>query len=47
MNLIRNYRNWRAYRDTVFELGRLSNRQLHDLGIVRGEIKAVARKGAL
>ena len=44
MNLIRNYRNWRVYRDTVTELGRLSNRQLHDLGIVRDEIKIVARK---
>ena len=44
MNLIRNYRNWRVYRDTVTELGRLSNRQLHDLGIVRDEIKRVARR---
>jgi uncharacterized protein YjiS (DUF1127 family) len=44
MNLIRSYRNWRVYRDTVSELGRLSNRQLHDLGIVRDEIKMVARK---
>ncbi|TPJ56847.1 DUF1127 domain-containing protein [Mesorhizobium sp. B2-7-1] len=44
MNLIRSYRNWRVYRDTVTELGRLSNRQLHDLGIVRAEIKMVARK---
>ena len=44
MNLIRNYRNWRVYRSTVNELGRLSNRQLHDLGIVRDEIKTVARK---
>jgi uncharacterized protein YjiS (DUF1127 family) len=44
MNLIRNYRNWRAYRDTVNELGRLSNRQLADLGIVRDEIKTIARK---
>ncbi len=44
MNLIRNYRNWRVYRETVTELGRLSNRQLHDLGIVRDEIKIVARK---
>lgn len=47
MNLIRNYRNWRAYRDTVNELGRLSNRQLHDLGIIRDEIKTVARKVAV
>jgi uncharacterized protein YjiS (DUF1127 family) len=44
MNLIRNYRNWRVYRSTVTELGRLSNRQLNDLGIVRDEIKTVARK---
>ena len=33
MNLIRNYRNWRRYRDTVSELSRLSNRELTDLGI--------------
>jgi uncharacterized protein YjiS (DUF1127 family) len=44
MNLIRNYRNWRAYRDTVNELGRLSNRQLEDIGIARGEIKKIARQ---
>lgn len=44
MNLIRNYRNWRVYRETVTELGRLSNRQLRDLGIVRDEIKIIARK---
>ncbi|MER8386236.1 DUF1127 domain-containing protein [Mesorhizobium sp. M1428] len=44
MNLIRNYRNSRVYRETVTELGRLSNRQLNDLGIVRDEIKMVARR---
>ena len=44
MNLIRNYRNWRSYRQTVSELGRLSNRGLHDVGIIRDEIPAVARK---
>ena len=44
MNMMRNYRNWRAYRETVNELGRLSNRQLHDLGMIRDEIKEVARK---
>lgn len=44
MNLIRNYRNWRVYRETVTELGRLSNRQLSDLGIVRDEIKIIARR---
>jgi len=44
MNLIRNYRNWRRYRDTVTELNRLSNRELNDLGIARGDIRAVARQ---
>ncbi len=44
MNLIQNYRNWRRYRDTVTELSRLSNRELNDLGIARGDIRFVARK---
>lgn len=43
MNLIRNYRNWRRYRQTVNELSRLSNRELNDLGIARGDIQFVAR----
>lgn len=46
MNIIRNYRNWRRYRDTVSELSRLSNRELSDLGIARGDIPFVARKSA-
>ncbi len=44
MNLIRNYRNWRRYRETVSELNRLSNRELSDLGFARGDIREVARK---
>lgn len=44
MNLIRNYRNWRRYRETVSELSRLTNRELTDLGINRGEIAHVARR---
>ena len=44
MNLIRNYRNWRRYRETVSELSRLSNRELADLGINRSDIHRVARK---
>jgi uncharacterized protein YjiS (DUF1127 family) len=43
MNLIRNYRNWRRYRDTVSELSRLSNRELTDLGITRSDIQRIAR----
>lgn len=46
MNLIRNYRNWRRYRDTVSELNRLSTRELNDLGIARADIPFVARKSA-
>lgn len=44
MNLIRNYRDWRRYRQTVNELSRLTNRELDDLGITRGDIPAVARR---
>lgn len=44
MNLVRNYRNWRRYRDTVNELSRLSNRELNDLGLTRGDIQIVAAK---
>jgi uncharacterized protein YjiS (DUF1127 family) len=44
MHLIRSYRNWRRYRDTVNELSRLSNRELNDLGITRADIHAVAQR---
>ncbi|HVW55153.1 MAG TPA: DUF1127 domain-containing protein [Rhizobiaceae bacterium] len=43
MNLFRNYRNWRRYRQTISELSRLSNRELNDMGISRGDIPAVAK----
>jgi uncharacterized protein YjiS (DUF1127 family) len=43
MNLIRNYRNWRRYRETVNELSRLSTRELNDLGITRADIHGIAR----
>ncbi|WP_011581128.1 MULTISPECIES: DUF1127 domain-containing protein [Chelativorans] len=44
MNLMRTYRNWRRYRQTVNELSRLSNRELSDLGIARSDIPYLARK---
>lgn len=44
MNPIQSFRNWRRYRETVSELNRLSNRELSDLGIVRANIRSVARK---
>ena len=40
------FRQHREYRRTVNELGRLSDRELSDLGIGRSEIQGVARVGA-
>lgn len=39
-------RNWARYRETVRELERLSDRDLADLGICRGDIDTVARSHA-
>jgi len=44
MNITRSFSNWRKYRQTVNELGRMSNRELSDLGISRSEISFVARQ---
>jgi uncharacterized protein YjiS (DUF1127 family) len=35
---------WRRYRDAVWELSQLSDRELSDIGIRRGEIEFVARR---
>jgi uncharacterized protein YjiS (DUF1127 family) len=43
MNVARSFNNWRKYRQTVAELGCMSTRELHDLGIDRGDIHNVAR----
>jgi len=43
MNIARSLNNWRKYRQTVNELGRMTNRELHDLGVDRGDIRSVAR----
>ncbi|SIQ88742.1 protein of unknown function [Rhizobium sp. RU35A] len=43
MNVARTLNNWRKYRQTVTELGRMSNRELNDLGIARSDIHRVAR----
>ena len=45
MNITDSYRRWRRYRRAVNELSGLSNRELDDLGIARGEIARVARSG--
>jgi len=43
VNVARSFNNWRKYRQTVAELGRMSTRELHDLGIDRADIQRVAR----
>jgi uncharacterized protein YjiS (DUF1127 family) len=44
VNVARSFSTWRKYRQTVTELGRMSTRELHDLGIDRSEIHRVARE---
>ena len=39
-------RSWMRYRETLRELERLSDRDLADLGIARGDIEGVARGAA-
>ena len=41
--LVRTYQDWRAARETVDKLSRLSDRQLKDIGLSRADIKSVAR----
>jgi uncharacterized protein YjiS (DUF1127 family) len=41
--LLARVRAYFRYRDTVNELSRLSDRELEDIGLVRGDIDAVAR----
>ena len=41
MNVARSFNNWRKFRQTVTELGRMSSRELQDLGIDRADIAAL------
>jgi uncharacterized protein YjiS (DUF1127 family) len=43
MNVARSFNNWRKFPQTVTELGRMSSRELQDLGIDRADIRSVAR----
>ena len=38
------YRTWRTYLDTYDELMRLSDRDLRDIGVKRGDIQTLALK---
>ena len=43
----RAFKRWKEYRTTVYELGRLTDRDLNDLGIHRCDIEFVARKHSI
>tara|TARA_R110002050_G_scaffold156852_1_gene284734 strand:+ start:61506 stop:61724 length:219 start_codon:yes stop_codon:yes gene_type:complete len=44
MKLIHSYASWRKYRETCVELNRLSERELSDIGMSRGDIPFAARR---
>ncbi|UVC12549.1 DUF1127 domain-containing protein (plasmid) [Rhizobium sp. TH2] len=46
MNVARTCTNWVKFRQTVSELGRMSSRELQDLGIDRADIRRIARGSA-
>jgi uncharacterized protein YjiS (DUF1127 family) len=43
MNISKKFSDWRKYRETITELGRMTDRELGDLGIGRSDIRRVAR----
>lgn len=47
MSFRRAYTEWRRYRQTVNELARMSDHELRDIGVLRGDIPFVARRRAL
>jgi uncharacterized protein YjiS (DUF1127 family) len=36
--------SWRRYRDAVRELSQLSDRELNDIGVRRGDIETIVRR---
>ncbi|MDF1779526.1 MAG: DUF1127 domain-containing protein [Rhizobiaceae bacterium] len=44
VSMKQSFQNWRRYRSTCSELGRMSDRELSDIGIARGDIPFVARR---
>lgn len=46
MNFSRSLAEWRRYRQTCKELGRLSSRELDDIGYSRADIRSIARAAA-
>jgi uncharacterized protein YjiS (DUF1127 family) len=43
MNIAKKIADYAKYQRTLRELNAMDTRQLHDLGITRGDIKAIAR----
>ncbi|UDL94165.1 MULTISPECIES: DUF1127 domain-containing protein [Lichenihabitans] len=39
------FKNWRSSRDAITELHRLTDRELDDIGLSRGEIEAAVKTG--
>lgn len=44
MNILKSYNTWKGVRKTRNELNALSNRELNDLGISRGDIHFIATR---
>jgi uncharacterized protein YjiS (DUF1127 family) len=44
MTFKQSFGNWRRYRNTCNELYRMSDRELNDIGISRGDIPFIARQ---
>jgi uncharacterized protein YjiS (DUF1127 family) len=47
MNVARTFTAWVKFRQTMNELGRMSSRELQDLGIDRTDIRRIAKASAL
>lgn len=44
MNLVQEFRSWRCYRTAAEQLERLSDRELADIGVMRGDIRRAVRR---
>ena len=45
-SLAQSYNRYRKYRETLFELSHLGDRELDDLGIRRADFRSIARNAA-
>lgn len=47
MNVARSFTNWVKFRQTLTELGRMSARELQDIGVERADIHRIAHGSAI